>query len=185
MPEPTTEQTLESELATLRKVNADLLKTKHDQKARIAALEADVLTASEKADKAQAAAHAVVVDRPLKQMVAELSKGNVPELVMRELLADYKFDAGVDGSILVTNVADAKPIAAKNGKAVAWDKHSLHLFLIGDGYAEKSDRQKLYAHLLGIPAASGGVSRKVPGIGITGKQPVAENKPAVLQLGLR
>ena len=182
MPEPT-EQTPEVELTTLRKVNADLLKTKHEQKARITALEADVLAATETANKAQAAARAVVVDQPLKKMVAELST-NVPELVMRELLADFKFEAGDDGSILITNVQDGKPIAAKNGKAVAFDKHSLHLFLIGDGYVEKSDRQRVYTHLLGVPAGSGGVGR-VAGILARQGKPSEEKKDQSLSFGLR
>lgn len=182
MPEPA-ELTPDVELVTLRKVNAELLQAKHTLKAKVTSLEADVLAATEKADKAQAAARAVIVDQPLKRMVSELSK-DVPELVMRELLADFKFEAGDDGSILITNIADGKPIAAKNGKAVAFDKHSLHLFLIGDNYAEKSDRQRVYTHLLGVPAGSGGVGR-MAGILARQSKPSEEKKEQAPSFGLR
>lgn len=184
MPEPTTEQTSDVELATLRKVNAELLKTKHDQKARIAALVADVLTASEKADKAQAAMRATAIDLPLSRIVQELAT-NVPNLVLKELHEDFTFDAADDGSIVIKSKADGKEVRAKDGKPVSFDKHSLHRFLTGFGYVERNERQKLCAQLTGIPFGSGGVGGKVPGTGITGKQPVPESKPSILQLRLR
>jgi hypothetical protein len=181
MPEPI-EQTPDAELVTLRKVNADLLKTKHEQKARITALEADVLAATEKADKATASMRATVIDLPLSRMVQQLAP-NVHKLLLKEMQEDFAFEAADDGSIVIKSKADGKEVRAKDGKPVSFDKHSLHCFLTGFGYVERSERQKLYAHLLGIPVASGGIGRK-PILGRMSNTPAPENKPE-LQFGLR
>lgn len=182
MSEPTapTIEELTAEVETLRTVKTELLAKTHAQKTTIAALEAERNAASEAADKATAAMRAVVIDKPLNAMANELCKG-APELLKRELLEDFTFDANESGDIVVKTKTDGKPIAAKDGKPVAFDKLAIHRFLIGDGYSERTDRQKLYTHLCGIPVASGGVGRGSRQLPIS--QPGAEAKK--MEFGLR
>lgn len=183
MPEPN-EQSPEVEVITLRKVRDELLAKTHTQKAKIAELESQALQLTEKADRATELMRTVVVDVPLNHMVSKLSK-NVPELVMRELHEDFTFDAADEGSIEVKSRVDGKVIAAKDGKPVTWDKHSLHQFLIGHGYAEQTPRQRVYTHLLGIPVGSGGIGRKLP-MPVAQKENASnENSLSALSFGLR
>jgi hypothetical protein len=160
MSEPTapTIAELSSEVETLRNVKTELLAKTHAQKARITELEAERNAASEAADKATAAMRAVVIDRPLNAMANELCKA-APELLKQELLKDYEFSADDAGNIVVTDRATSKPIAAKDGKPVAWDKASFAEYLTGKGYAERTDRHKMYAALVPVSFASGGAGR--------------------------
>jgi hypothetical protein len=179
MSEPTIEE-LTAEVTTLRSVKDELLAKTHAQKATIATLEAERNAASEAADKATAAMRAVIIDKPVNTMANELCKG-APELLKRELLADFIFDADENGDIVVKTKADGKAIVAKDGKPVAFDKLAMHRFLIGEGYAERTDRQKVYTHLCGIPVASGGVGRGSHQLPIS--QPGTESKK--IEFGLR
>jgi hypothetical protein len=148
-----------AELLTLRKLRDELLQTKHTQKARITELESQVIQLAEAKDVAQATVRAVVVDQPLKRMAAELNK-ELSELVLRELSEDYSFDATSDGSIVMTAKADGEPVQGNDGKPVAWERNALHEFLSGDGVAVKSERQRMFTHLLGVRVGSGGMNRK-------------------------
>jgi hypothetical protein len=179
MSEPTIEE-LTVEVTTLRSVKDELLAKTHAQKKQISDLEAERNAASEVADKATAAMRAVVIDKPVNAMANELCKG-APELLKRELLEDFIFDADENGDIVVKTRADGKQIVAKDAKPVAFDKLAMHKFLIGDGYAERTDRQKVYTHLIGIPAASGGIGRGSRQLPIS--QPGAESKK--IEFGLR
>ena len=178
MSEPTVEE-LTAEVITLRSVKDELLAKTHAQKTRIAELETERNAASHAADKATAAMHAVVIDRPLNAMANELCKA-APELLKQELLKDYEFSADDAGNIIVTDRATSKPIAAKDGKPVAWDKPSFAKFLTGEGYAERTDRQKIYAALVPVSFASGGAGRVSPR---TTQQLAVEEKR--IEFGLR
>jgi hypothetical protein len=179
MTEPTIEE-LTAEVTTLRSVKDELLAKTHAQKATIATLEAERNAASEATDKATAALRAVVIDRPLNALASELCKA-APELLKQELLKDYEFSADDAGNIIVTDKATGKPIAAHSGKPVAWDKASFAEFLTGKGYAEKSERQRIYAALVPVSFASGGAGRGSHQLPIA--QPAAESKK--IDFGLR
>jgi hypothetical protein len=121
-----------------------------------------------------------VIDRPLNAMASELCKA-APELLKQELLKDYEFSADDAGKLIVTDKATSKPVAAKDGKPVVWDKTSLAAFLTGQGYAERTDRQRVYAALVPASFASGGVGR---GQQRGTAQPKTE-EPQKMQFGLR
>ncbi len=162
MSEPTHEELIaakDAEIATLRSVKDELLAKSHTQRATIATLEAERNAASEAADKATAAMRAVVIDRPLNALASELCKA-APELLKQELLKDYEFSADDAGNIIVTDKATSKPIAAHSGKPVELTKASFAEFLTGKGYAERTDRQKMYAALVPVSFASGGAGRE-------------------------
>jgi hypothetical protein len=183
MSEPTHEKLIaakDAEIATLRSVKDELLAKSHAQKTTIATLESERNAFSAQSDKATAALRAVVIDRPLNAMASELCKA-APELLKQELLKDYEFSADDAGNIVVTDKATNKPVAGHSGKPVAFTKASFAEFLTGKGYAEKTERQRVYAHLVPVSFASGGAgiaSRQLPI-----SQPGADSKK--IEFGLR
>jgi hypothetical protein len=168
------------EVTTLRSVKDELLAKTHAQRTRIAELESERNAASEAAERATAAMRAVVIDKPVSEMVRDLCKG-APDLLKRELLEDFTFDADEDGTVVVQAKTDGKPIVAHGGKPVAFERLAFHRFLIGDGYSDRNQRQRVYAHLCGIPVASGGVGRTPRQLPI--QQPGTE--PNKREFGLR
>ena len=154
MSEPTIEE-LTAEITTLRSVKDELLAKTHAQKATIATLEVERNTASEAADRAKETMRAVVIDKPVRAMVAKLCSA-APDLLLRELQTDFSFTADDSGNVIISTKGDGKPVVAKDGKPVPFESHAFHKFIIGDGYAEKNERQKMYTHLVHVPTASGG-----------------------------
>lgn len=166
MPEPTatnpesTPNIESSELSTLRRVNAELLKAKHDLKARIGKLEGEAATLESRAEKAEKTMHAVVIDAPLKKLSTEIS--NAPELFLETRCKDYDVDVEAETGGLRLLTKDGKAVAARDGKALAFTHVGLYALLVGKPNEAKDDRAKVYATLMKYAGASGGAGRKTP-----------------------
>lgn len=162
MPDPAIEPTPNTdaaELATLRRVNAELLQAKHTLKLRIATLEGEAATLESRTEKAESTMRAAVIDLPMKKFAAELSYA--PELFLDELRKDYDIVSADDGNLsLLTK--DGKEVKGRDGKPLAWTKHGLYALLAGLPGDVKTDRSKVYGVLMRPAMASGGAGRKIP-----------------------
>jgi hypothetical protein len=148
------------ELVTLRKVNAELLQTKHTLKARVTTLEGEALQLTEKADKAIATMRAVVIDQPLKKLADEVS--SAPALFMRELLTDYKVEARDDGTLMLQS-KDGKQVAFEDGKPVTLNESDIRRFLLSSNDQVTPERRKEFSSILTVRVGSGGAGRAAQG----------------------
>lgn len=150
----------DSELATLRRVNAELLQTKHTLKARIATLEGQAATLESRAEKAESTMRAAVIDRPLKRLAAEVS--DAPDLFIAELSKDYDVIADDDGGIGL-QTKDGKRVAP-GGSPLEFTHSGLYQLLAGKPHEAKTPRSRVFTTLMKYIGASGGAGRKVTGI---------------------
>ncbi len=142
MSEPSTEQS--AELETLRRVNTELLKTKHDLKARIAALEGEAATLESRAEKAEGLMRSAVIDVPMRKLAEGIA--HVPSLFIAELEKDFRVDVDTDsGELRLLTKEDGKSVTNSKGEPVAMTHNSLYTYLAGKLNEPKSDRQKVYA----------------------------------------
>src|ERR1700733_9324781 len=112
-----------AELATLRRVNAELLQAKHTLKAKIEQLESNTATLESRAEKAESLMRASVVDVPMKRLAAEVS--NAPELWFAEFMRDFDVVAADDGTLSLLN-KDGKPVTNSSGEPVAMTHNALY-----------------------------------------------------------
>ena len=156
----------------MRTTNTDLLKTKHDLKARIATLEADAVKMQAKVTTAESNFHEVVINGPLREMAQSLS--SAPQVFLDEFAKSYRLDL-VEGALTVLH-ADGKPVLGKDGKRVPFEREALTKFL-----TETEDKsQGLYKAILVVSRASGGVGRPVRSVSNPDSQ-----KPVGAGFGLR
>ncbi|MBB5343166.1 hypothetical protein [Tunturibacter empetritectus] len=158
MSEPSTEQL--AELETLRRVNAELLKTKHDLKGRIATLESEAATLESRTEKAEGLMRSAVIDVPMRRLAEGIA--HVPALFIAELEKDYRVDVDADsGELRLLTKEDGKPVTDGKGEPVAMAHNALFRFLAGSPEQQKDDpRKKVFATLMRYSGASGGQGRK-------------------------
>jgi hypothetical protein len=149
-----------TELGILRKTNVELLKAKHELKARIATLEGEAATLQSRAEKAEKTIRTAVIEAPLKKLAAEIS--NAPELFLETLRKDYDVDVDADTGDLLLLTKNGKAVAARDGKVFAFTHVGLYALLVGKPNETKDDRAKVYATLMKYAGASGGAGRKTP-----------------------
>jgi len=147
-----------AELATLRRVNAELLQAKHTLKARIATLEGEAANLDSKAEKAVSTMRAAVIELPLKRLAAEVS--NAPELFLAELQKDFDVRACDDGNLGLIG-KDGKPALNHEGKPVEFSHVGLYRLLAGLPHEPSNERRSTYRTLMKYKGASGGIGRKV------------------------
>jgi hypothetical protein len=146
-----------AELATLKRVNAELLQTKHTLKARVSTLESEAATLESRAEKAESTLRATIIELPLARLSQEIS--NAPKLLLEELHRDFDFIAADNGEIsLLTK--DGKPVTDPSGKPVPLTHIGLYQLCAGKLNESKSEREKVYATLMRYTGASGGAGRK-------------------------
>jgi hypothetical protein len=148
------------ELATLRKVNAELLQTKHTLKARIEQLEGNTATLESRAEKAESMMRTAVVDVPMHRLAEGIA--HVPSLFIAELEKDYRVDVDVDsGELRLLTKDENKIVANGKGEPVAMTHNALYQLLAGSPQEQKDDaRKKVFATLMRYSGASGGAGRK-------------------------
>lgn len=171
-----------AELATLRKINAELLQTKHALKAKIEQLEGNAATLESRAEKAESTLRASFVDVPMKRLAAEVS--NAPELWLTEFMRDYDVVAADDGTLSLLS-KDGKAVTNGKGDTVAMTHNALYQLLAGSLHEQKDDaRKKVYATIMKFSGASGGVGRKVASFPSAAFDE-SEKKDSPVQFGLR
>ncbi len=144
-----------AELATLRKVNTELLQAKHTLKAKITELENNVVLLTEDRDNALIAVRAVTIDRPLKQLAEEMSQA--PALWLREFLADYNVEADKEGSLTIQSKVDKTPIAFDDGKPVNVTASDVRKFLLSPNKAVSAERRRDFEAITIASRANGTV----------------------------
>ncbi len=150
MPEPPVEQSPEAlELATLRRVNADLLQKSATRKARIQELEASVGTLTAQTTEAKARIKALTIDAPVMEVCESISVA--PQALRSALEAEYKIEMR-EGVLTLVNPSDGKPVTV-DGKAVPFQGEAIKNLLLGSQDAEKA---KLYRAIVITNKASGG-----------------------------
>lgn len=171
-----------AELATLKRVNAELLAAKHTLKARVTVLEGEAATLESRAEKAESTLRATVIELPLARLSQEIS--NAPKLLLEELHRDFDFIAADNGEIsLLTK--DGKPVTDPSGKPVPLTHIGLYQLLAGKLNEPKSEREKVYATLMRYKGASGGAGRKAAATFPSVASEEDEKKDSPVQFGLR
>lgn len=163
MPEPVipdpTPATEAAELTTLRRVNAELLKAKHDLKARVAILEGNAATFESRAEKAESIMRAAVIDVPMRRLAEVIA--HVPSLFITELDKDYRVDVDADTGELRLLTKDGKVVTNGKGEPVEMKHNALFQLLAGSPNEQRDDaRKKVFATLMKHSGASGGAGRK-------------------------
>jgi hypothetical protein len=173
-----------TELATLRKVNAELLKSKHDLKARVAALEGEAATLESRAEKAESIMRAAVIEVPIPRLAEGIA--HVPYLFIGELEKDYRVDVDADsGELRLLTKDDGKVVTNSKGEAVAMTHNALYTFLAGKLNEPKSDRQKVFATLMKYSGASGGQGRMAASISPSSSSVENDSSKPLPSFGLR
>ena len=162
MPEPVITDPTPSpdaaELATLRKVNAELLQTKHTLKGRIEQLEGNAATLESRAEKAENMMRAAVIDVPMRKLAEGIA--HVPSLFIAELEKDFRVDVDADsGELRLLTKDENKIVTNGKGEPVEMKHNALYTFLAGKLNEPKSDRQRVYATLMRFSGASGGAGK--------------------------
>jgi hypothetical protein len=149
-----------TELATLRKVNTELLQTKHTLKARIEQLEGNAATLESRAEKAESMMRAAVIDVPMRRLAEGIA--HVPSLFIAELEKDYRVDVDSDsGELRLLTKEDGKVVTNSKGEPVEMKHNALYQLLAGSPQEQKDDaRKKVFATLMRFSGASGGAGRK-------------------------
>lgn len=172
-----------AELATLRKVNAELLQTKHALRAKIEQLEGNAATLESRAEKAESMMRAAVIDVPMRKLAEGIA--HVPSLFIAELEKDYRVDVDADsGELRLLTKDENKIVTNGKGEPVAMTHNSLYTFLAGKLNEPKSDRQRVYATLLRFSGASGGAGRNAASFPSVVSED-GEKKDSPVQFGLR
>jgi hypothetical protein len=182
MSEPSTEHL--PELETLRRVNAELLKTKHDLKARIATLESEAATLESRTQKAEGLMRSAVIDVPMRRLAEGIA--HVPSLFISELEKDYRVDVDADsGELRLLTKEGGMPVTDGKGEAIALTHNALYRHLAGSPEQQKDDpRKKVFATLMRYSGSSGGVGRKT--ISSQSRSPVEnESSQSLPSFGLR
>jgi hypothetical protein len=148
-----------AELATLRKVNAELLQTKHTLKARIEQLEGNGATLESRAEKAESMMRAAVIDVPMRRLAEGIA--HVPSLFIAELEKDFRVDVDADsGELRLLTKEDGKVVTNGKGEPVAMTHNALYQLLAGSPQEQKDDaRKKVFATLMIYSGARGGAGR--------------------------
>lgn len=148
------------ELATLRKVNAELLQAKHTLKARIATLESELATLDSRAEKAESTLKKAIIDAPLRRLAEGIA--HVPQLFLAELAKDFDVSVDADsGELRLLTKSDGKVVTNNKGVPVEMTHNALYTLLAGSQDQQKDDaRKKTFATLLKYSGASGGAGRK-------------------------
>jgi hypothetical protein len=172
-----TQQPIEptDELATLRRVNAELLAKSATRKAKIAELEVAAVTLQGKLNESESTVHELSVTRPLKAIAESISIA--PDVFLEHLNKSYRVEAHKGELSLLT--PDGKP-ALNGDKAVPCTSEGLTDFLKNPAHPQA----KLFSSILIVNRASGasgtgfGVVRK----GRSSETPAPSKRP---QFGLR
>jgi len=170
MPEPI-EQTPEAlEIATLRRVNAELVTRHTKDKALIEELQAGTATLQAKLTETSESLAQATISLPLQMMAEELS--TVPELFLEQFSKHFKVDS-VKG-VLTLQTQDGKPALDKDGNAIPFERDALTKLLTeGDDV-----RAQIFRKITIGSRASGGLS-------ISTHQRTIPAKGKMPQFGLR
>jgi hypothetical protein len=151
MPEPVQaiEPTPEAlELATLRKVNADLLQKSATRKARIAELEANAAALTAKATEAETRIKALTIDGPVNDLCESISVA--PEALRTAFDSVYRVELR-DGVLTLLNVSDDKAVM-QDGKPVPLEAEAIKALLLS---SKDEAKLKLYRAIIIANKASG------------------------------
>ncbi len=175
MSEPT-QQPIEptDELATLRRVNTELLAKSASRKAKIAELEVAAVALQGKLTESESTIHELSVTRPLKAMAESIS--TVPDVFLEHFGKSYRVEM-VKGELALLT-PDGKPVL--NGdKAVPFTSEGLTALLKNPAHPHA----KLFSSILIVNRASGAGGG---GFGvIKARTPAALAPPKRPQFGLR
>lgn len=171
-----TQQPIEptDELATLRRVNAELLAKSATRKVKIAELEAAAVTLQGKLTESEGTIHDLSVTRPVKAIAESISIA--PGVFLEHLNKSYRVEMVKGELSLLTQ--DGKP-ALNGDKPVPFTGEGLTDFL----KSPANPQAKLFNSILIVSRASGagGASTEVSQRNFR----VVEPKPRPLQFGLR
>lgn len=118
-------ETLQHELETLRRTNAELVTKNSSRKARIAELETANSDIQMKLAAANATIHEFTIGAPLKAMAEEIS--NCPELWIEQFSKSYRLQPK-DGEQSIVSIADGQPLM-RNGNPVPFERAALAALL--------------------------------------------------------
>jgi hypothetical protein len=123
------------ELQRLRNTNADLLKWKKTNKARIEELETEVAGLTGKLTKAEDNVRELTVNGPLKSLAKAMSKA--PGAFLEQFEKQYRVEL-IDGVLTLLHVADGKPVLNKKGESVPFERKAItELVLQSEGAAKE------------------------------------------------
>jgi hypothetical protein len=163
MSEPTTPTLTDptTELATLRRVNAELVAKSATRKARVTELEASMIELQGKLTASETAAHTAAVTIPLQQLSESLSP--VPTLWLKSFSEHFKVESK-DGKLSVlTN--EGESIKDVKGQPVPFERSAIAKYLTES--EPESERTKLFRVITATSFASG-----------AGAAPGAQNLPS-------
>jgi hypothetical protein len=164
-----TQNDLEKEVETLRRVNAELVTKAANRKTKITELESSVTELQGKLSEANDSFHEVTVGLPLKAMAESISFS--PELWMEQFSKSHKLEM-VKGQ-LTLQTADGKPVL-KGEKPVAFERSALIDLLTSDAHPQAKTFKSITIASRASGAGGQPSNRTSP--------PVKEAKP---QFGLR
>lgn len=161
------------ELATLRRVNAELLAKAATRKARLAEMEVAAVALQGKLTESESTIHELSVTRPLKAMAESIS--TVPDVFLEHFSRSYRVEVVKGELALLTS--DGKPVL--NGeKAVPFTSEGLTNLLKNPTHPQA----KLFSSILIVNRASGAGG----GFGVrTARTPATTTPPKRPQFGLR
>jgi hypothetical protein len=137
-----------TELATLRRTNADLLQKSATRKARIQELEASVGTITARATEAETRIKALTIDGPVSELCEEISVA--PQALRAALESEYKIEMR-EGVLTLLNPSDSKPVMHE-GKAVPFQADAIKNLLLA---SQDEAKLKLYRAIVIANKASG------------------------------
>ena len=158
-----------TELATLRRVNQELLTKSATRKARVTELEASVTALQSKLAEADTNVYELTVGGPLKAMAESISISG--ELFLDQFNKSYKVQMVKGALTLLT--ADGKPVM-KGDMPVPFERQALIDFLTEEGHPQA----KVFNSILIISRASGAGS-------MPARRLSPEPKKPAIQFGLR
>ncbi len=188
---PTDNNDIQEELQRLRATNADLLKAKHNLKAKVEELEAKAITDGEtitllqtEVDTNKKTIHDATVGAPLRKLASEVS--SLPDIWQAEFEKRFNVVSSENGLALQTK--DGKPVIDKDGAAVQLTANNLWRFLTGgSGTKQRTEEQQRFYQLMHYFGANGaGASgARNHGLPMNDAATPAPKQKSIPQLGLR
>ncbi len=188
---PTDNNDIQEELQRLRATNADLLKSKHNLKAKVEELEAKAIADGEtitllqtEVETHKKTIHDATIGVPLRKLASEVS--SLPDIWQAEVEKRFNIVSHDHGG-LELQTKEGKPVIDKNGKPVTLTPNSLWQFLTGGAGKERSEEQQRFAqlmHYFGANGAGAGGARN-HGLPMNDAATPAPKQKSIPQLGLR
>ena len=162
-----------TELATLKRVNTELLQKSRDRKAKIAEMEVAAISLQAKVDAATALATDATVGIPLRRLADEMSA--TPGLWLDTFRKHFALKS-TDGVLKVQTLA-GEPVRTAKGEELRFDRADIAKHLTES--EPESERTKIFRAITSTSRASGGIETKRQG-GSSGRVPTPGH-----QFGLR